>query len=173
MRKNGRELWDLDEITLIVWNDSNNRRRIDEIFGRISKEDRFYFLINILRNVIVDIFRGAKNGRWLVYIVPGRSCGERSFLSFLSTVGRTCGVHAHQKFWRKKMDRARSGCQPLEEFENHALLPGIQFTPSNSRPVHHVVVLIAGLNDARSEEWHGFSGFRVVKSSGTRSGTQL
>lgn len=33
--------------------------------------------------------------------------------------------------------------------------------------------LIAALNDVRSEEWHGFSGFRVVKSSGTRSGTAV
>lgn len=36
----------------------------------------------------------------------------------------------------KKMDRTRSGCHPLEEFENHALLPGIEFTPSEERHTH-------------------------------------
>lgn len=59
------------------------------------------------------------------------------------------------------MDRTRS--RPLEEFEKHALLPGSDSHPrwndapssppsvSRFRPVHHVVVVIAALNDVRSD----------------------
>lgn len=59
------------------------------------------------------------------------------------------------------------------EFNSHPRRGMTHAPRPRFRPVHHVVVLITALNDVRSEEWHGFSGFRVVKSSGTRSGTAV
>lgn len=162
-------------------------------FGRIESRSKIDFLKNVLRNIIFgcrNFFVGrkfARTERKVVDIGVYRSRQQLRSSRFFQRWEETSLVYTRTKNAgrrRKKMDRTRSGCHALEEFENDALLPGIQFTPSTRndtrtpsesrfRPVHHVVVLITALNDVRSEEWHGFSGFRVVKSSGTRSGTAV